>query len=402
MSYVDLSRLGQSALDLAAARGFKVVPVWPPADGTCTCGRDACTSAGKHPIITGWTVAASGDPTTIASWWDGYPDASVGIATGAASNLIVLDIDPRHGGDLSLHHLMRQKEFPSTLCAATGGGGQHMYYTASGVDTGNGALANGIDLRGTGGLVIAPPSVHASGYRYMWNSDPATTPIAPLPTWISDEAAARDESVSIHQANRTERRELSPAMRLLLKSGDNHNRYQSRSEVEQAIAAGAWCAGWEFYEFCDAILDPNNEGGRKSQGLPPSEQLRYLGRSWLKASKLSGLDDRSDPSVEQVVASARDWIERQNWAGRTGSFDLQVAKFVLEVVSHAGKTVFGLAARQVADNTGMNRQTASKCLIRLRSRGFITLVTNSIDEKPAVYALNVMHEQPIHHTGRMY
>ena len=54
-----------------------------------------------------------------------------------------------------------------------------------------------------------------------------------------------------------------------------------------------------------------------------------------------------------------------------------------------------------ANETGISRQTVSKCLIRLRLRGFIVLVSDSVDDRPAVYRLPVMQEQPTPNTGRM-
>jgi len=116
------------------------------------------------------------DAATVAQWFARWPGANVGIVTGEISNLIVLDVDPKHGGDDSLAELERRfGTLPPTVEARTGGGGRHLYFTHPGGFTPNCAgLVQGIDLRGDGGYVVAPPSLHPSGQLYAWA--PGRTP----------------------------------------------------------------------------------------------------------------------------------------------------------------------------------------------------------------------------------
>jgi hypothetical protein len=100
---------------------------------------------------------------------------------------LVLDVDPRHGGDASLVELERQYgPLPETPRVLTGGSGAHLYFAVDHPIGNRAGLAPGIDLRGDGGFVVAPPSVHASGRRYMWElgASPDDVALALAPEWL--------------------------------------------------------------------------------------------------------------------------------------------------------------------------------------------------------------------------
>jgi hypothetical protein len=134
---------------------------------------------------------ATTDPILIAEWWRRSPQANVGIATGAPSGLVVVDVDLPRGGRESLRAVLAAgRELPPTLRACTGGGGLHLFYAAppnvrvantSGRLPGVSRRLPGIDLRGDGGYVVAPPSVHASGGRYRWAR---RARLVALPPWM--------------------------------------------------------------------------------------------------------------------------------------------------------------------------------------------------------------------------
>ncbi|HEX8843070.1 MAG TPA: bifunctional DNA primase/polymerase [Pyrinomonadaceae bacterium] len=167
----------------AARRGFKVFPAHTiTTEGACSCGDAKCGNPGKHPISKGWQAQATRDPSRIRELWSKYPWANIGGATG--QGIQAVDVDPRHGGDISLTELIEARgELPETLAASTGSGGFHLYFAHAGERIGNtkGRLGEGIDTRGDGGLVILPGSDHASGRPYKWLND---VPLAPLPYWI--------------------------------------------------------------------------------------------------------------------------------------------------------------------------------------------------------------------------
>ena len=139
-------------------------------DGRCTCGRSNCGSPGKHPRIKAWQVKATTNQDTIRTWWKRWPTANVCIATGSVSGLVVLDVDPRHDGERSLKFLEDSANgLPETPIARTGGGGLHYFFRHPGERFQNRVgILPGIDIRGDGGFVVAPPSIHVSGEAYKW------------------------------------------------------------------------------------------------------------------------------------------------------------------------------------------------------------------------------------------
>jgi hypothetical protein len=176
----------QAALSYAA-RGWGVFPchsVREPAG--CSCYRADCASPAKHPRIAGGLTAATSDPSTIEGWWRRWPNANVAIRTGAASGIIVLDVDPDHGGEETLARLLAEhRPLPPGAVVETGSGGRHVYFAHPGGLIRNDAgrrLGPGIDIRGDGGYVIAPPSRHVSGGSYLWNDGRKDLPT--LPDWL--------------------------------------------------------------------------------------------------------------------------------------------------------------------------------------------------------------------------
>jgi archaellum biogenesis ATPase FlaH len=131
----------------------------------------------------------------IKEWFVKWPEANIGIVTGKISNIAVVDIEK--GGDVS--------ELPKTVIAKTGGGGWHYYYQfQEGIE--NKARTRELtDIRGEGGYVVAPPSVHASGQKYEWISQGN---IQPFPKHLFGIKAQADWSevakgASVGQRNET-------------------------------------------------------------------------------------------------------------------------------------------------------------------------------------------------------
>jgi putative DNA primase/helicase len=185
MSALDTHRF---AARLCAQHYLAVFLVWGTVNGVCQCplGR-RCTSPGKHPIQRGWQDLATIDLALIDRWWSRHPQANIGICCGA-SGIIALDVDPRHGGDDTLADLIaRYGLLPHTVETITGGGGRHILLASpSGIT--NASPFAGIDVRGAGGFIVAPGSIHASGGTYEWeaSSHPDDVPIAPAPHWLTD------------------------------------------------------------------------------------------------------------------------------------------------------------------------------------------------------------------------
>ena len=161
----------------------RVREVWR--DGTLIWERH-----GKRPIVP-WRELQErpAAPDEIEAWYAERPDGNVGVVTGAVSGLVVIDVDVGHGGEQSLARLkIEHGSLPRTVEALTGGGGRHLYFAhPGGVVPNRAGLAPGIDVRGDGGCVVAPPSMHPGGRRYRWAARraPGEAPLAPLPGWLA-------------------------------------------------------------------------------------------------------------------------------------------------------------------------------------------------------------------------
>jgi Bifunctional DNA primase/polymerase, N-terminal/Primase C terminal 1 (PriCT-1) len=195
-----MSELRDYALAFAAA-GFRVFRCsFPHIHSTlglaCSCFRGvSCDNPGKHPYDKGWQQAATTDPAVIEGWWWEGGRCNIGIVTGAASGIVVVDIDPRHDGDETLARLEAEHgPLPPTWRFLTGGGGEHILFAHPGgyvaCSCGNadkpGKLGLGIDVKADGGFIVAPPSRHISGRSYAISVDhhPEDVRLAPLPKWI--------------------------------------------------------------------------------------------------------------------------------------------------------------------------------------------------------------------------
>src|SRR5687767_11604160 len=149
-----------AAAQTLAWRGWPVLPCHQPAAGGCSCRDPDCASPAKHPRITHGLRDATTDPALIEVWWRQWPAAHPAIRTGTrrdGAGVVVLDIDPGHGGTASLAKLVATfGPLPETLEVATGGGGSHLYFAHPGGQVPNsaGRLGPGLDVRGDGGYVL--------------------------------------------------------------------------------------------------------------------------------------------------------------------------------------------------------------------------------------------------------
>ena len=186
------SPFGNAAIAYAKNFRWAVIPLHTIEAGRCSCGREDCSSPGKHPRTLNGVKDASTNPDIIRHWWGRWPNANIGIATGEPSGFFVLDVDGEEGAT-SLRELEeRYGTLPDTVESLTGGGGRHILFKHPGHPVKNKvALAYGLDVRGDGGYIVAPPSRHISGARYKWeaSSHPNDLPMAEAPAWLIDMVA---------------------------------------------------------------------------------------------------------------------------------------------------------------------------------------------------------------------
>jgi hypothetical protein len=189
-----MSKLGRAAIAYAERFGWAVFPLAPrsklPAIEKRFGGRGC--------------LDATTDIRQIEAWWDINPNRNIGIATGTLSGIFVLDVDPGHGGEETLAALVqRHGALPETVISRTGGGGQHLLFKhVAGIRNSAGRLGPGLDVRGVGGYIVAPPSIsrarpggtraprpHPWGRPYAWDvdHDPDERPVADAPAWLIEQ-----------------------------------------------------------------------------------------------------------------------------------------------------------------------------------------------------------------------
>jgi hypothetical protein len=124
------------------------------------------------------------DTGIVAEMWDRFPLGNIGIGTGEAAGIAVLDVDPRHGGEETLAALVAAHgPVRSGPVARTPSGGRHHFLAwRPGLTCSAGQLGDGVDVRSDGGYVAAAPSVTAAG-SYEWLVHPRT-PLSPWPDWL--------------------------------------------------------------------------------------------------------------------------------------------------------------------------------------------------------------------------
>jgi hypothetical protein len=154
--------------------GLSVIPIHGIKDGKCTCRKPSCSKPGKHPRIK-WRLRSKEALTEdeLKALWKRLPNSNVGIVTGEISGIAVVDIDGREGVEAMDSIGLRIAEMPVTPSAMTGGGGYHLIYRLPKdleVKTRSRVLDH-VDIRANGGIIVAPPSLHASGIKYEWMKD---------------------------------------------------------------------------------------------------------------------------------------------------------------------------------------------------------------------------------------
>lgn len=179
------------------SQGWAILPLYSiDPGGRCTCGKPDCPSPGKHPFtpfVPNGAINATAHRDTVEKWFSSPHPLNIGVAAGQESGLVLLDVDPGHGGNQSLERYA----VPRTLVVFTGGGGTHYYFkhpAAAEVRNSAGTLGPGLDVRGHHGYVAAPPSLHASGKEYRFTVDPRAVPIADCPDWIVNQHKAGESS----------------------------------------------------------------------------------------------------------------------------------------------------------------------------------------------------------------
>lgn len=146
----------------------------------------------KVPAVVDGCKAATTERTTIERWWDKNPQYNIGIAAGnKSSGLVVIDLDVDKNKGIDGYDVLRDWQnkhgkLPETWQSITGGGGYHYFYKDAIVHSNRVGLYEGVDIRGEGGYIVAPPSVHPNGNIYEWEQGPEEYEITQVDNIVND------------------------------------------------------------------------------------------------------------------------------------------------------------------------------------------------------------------------
>lgn len=359
----------------AAGRGWRLFPVEP---------------GGKLPLLKGWPSAATDDLTRLEAWSQMNLGCNWGVATGEASGLVVIDIDGDKGRE-SLLDLERQGlSLPATLAVITGraDGGEHRYYRMpDGIHIRNdqtGKIGKHIDVRATGGFVVCPPSVHATGSHYHFID--ASAPTADLPAWIVERLrvrppipinAAQTSPQSVQKGKRTNM--------LVSLAGTMHKRGMSPEAIEAALLA-------ENAAKCDPPL-------RKAKVVSIAHDIpkRYpAGESG--APVVAALPPMTGEEAKRItgelIDQCRVWIRRfvvleddeimiiACWVLHTWVFDAAVFTpyiYIFSAEKGCGKTILLLVLRALAHEPMFASSISASALARVVVKFRPTLFLDELD-----------------------
>lgn len=166
--------------------GFSVIPL---CSNKQPCWRKKCGDEGGHgkrPLIE-WAVYQEQLPTEeeIKMWWRNWKNANIGIITGRVSGIVVLDIDPRNGGDQSID----KKHLPVTVTQKTGGDGVHYFFKYQPNIESHKGFLSGVDFQADKAYIVVAPSIHKSGktYEFCDGLGLEEIEIAPVPEWVLEQ-----------------------------------------------------------------------------------------------------------------------------------------------------------------------------------------------------------------------
>lgn len=374
-----------------ASRGWPVFPLHSPENGRCSCRKNECNHPGKHPRTRNGFMDASVTAKTIHHWWTVWPHANIGIPTGGVSGFWVLDVDG-DAGRQSLEELTSEYgALPDTVEAQTGGGGRHYLFKCppDGRKIKNiVGLQRGLDIRGDGGYIVAPPSLHASGRRYEWDPGfhPEETAVAEAPKWLLD---------FLHTPKKlpTERQE--DALQDLIYEG-------TRNETLTKIAGSLRRQGLDAAEIHIALQGINE---RRCRPKLPDAELQQIAKSVGRYAPNpqrtvipDKVFDRTDLGnaqrlVDQFGKRIRYCYERKSWyiwsgckwsTDNTGEIQRLAKTTVRSIYAEAAKVAEEEAAKALAKHA-FNSQSAKrlKDMVELtKSEPGIPVLSDEMDADP--------------------
>jgi len=394
---------------------------------SCHLGSD-CKDTGKHPVDGMFQFKATSDQDVVNRWWDAYPEANIGLAMGRGMIVVDLDVpkkndkNPVSGIDVWNDIVALNSPIPQTLTARTGSGGKHLYYSEPlWRKTGNakkGTALEGskkIDLKGWGGFVVAPPSLHYTGKPYRWETlqeriqmadwfyeRPAKLVVTPkrhtekvvLPKNLQQarqrvtNKGDEDEGLSSAVLKKfdelwmdVDRQAVLPQRTdQLIRRGNSDEDDQSR--IIFSIVVPAARARFHPLKLFDLLCDPFNVGGK---GLRSRLKTRggEAGLDWFLLNWKNAQLVRAEEylAVEELgrEVDRYDWSKTMTFADKNGEIKRvqgPKVKKVLETAISIGlerTSISPMVGRdQVFDRTEIRQITVRKAMIALAEHGWWT------------------------------
>lgn len=280
-----------------ARRGLAVFPLKPRA---------------KLPLTQHGVKDASRDEDAIRAWWERWPDANVGVACGEPSGVLVVDVDGAEG-ETALADLEREHGVLPACWVSSTGRGRHLWFAHDERVRNSSKRLPKIDTRGTGGYVVAPPSVHPDGATYAWvDGRNPTTALPVAPEWLierfvkqhappapRDEAPRRERAPQLgddHPLRRWCLRALDAELRELAREGVG-GRNEALNKAAYKLGGYVHSGFLDEHEIVKALLE-----AAESNGL-----LADDGRAAVMSTIRSGIESglrkpREMPRLEQLWA----------------------------------------------------------------------------------------------------
>ncbi len=356
-----------------AARGWPVLP---------------CAERDKRPLTAHGVKDASCDPGQIREWWARWPAANPAIAAGHM--LGIADID-----DMTVLEVLDWLRLADTATVSTSRGVHKYFATVAGVDLPTCKPWPGVDMRGVGAYVLAPPSVHPSGKVYTWLSEREPAPVPPeLIALVRSRApglATAPTPALEPEPDTRHRRHISLprlARRILRADPATLSRYTSRSEADRALLASLANSGASL-ELARAVYVKSQH----DQHLDPQERdfEKRFAAEWVRAKSFTS-HDRPDVALARARAQAvREWAQATPWIvpGSGSRMAQESARRVL--IAHcnraeaAGVSEWQMSARDIATATRVSVKTTIRAHRRLIKAGLLRQAKSAYRDMAAVW-----------------
>jgi DNA-binding PadR family transcriptional regulator len=291
--------------------------------GDCSCGRDTCTSAGKHPRTKNGVKDATMDEEQIRAWWTQWPTANIGIATGITegetTGLFVIDVDTHKGAPPDALNNYDLATLLATLRVRTGSGGYHFYLkTEQRLPNTCDRLGPFVDTRGEGGYVVAPPSRNRQG-AYTWDNN---QPLQSVPAAVLD-ALNVPKSATGHVVQQKAQKVERPAAPVETDTQADvpltaaQPLHEARNNYLVSVAGHLRGAGLSAAEIRAVLTTLNEErygSGRHAQGpLSLEEMEKTIFKSVARWEAEYGVRENHLPQISQLADLMARELPEPNW-----------------------------------------------------------------------------------------